>query len=147
MPACRAGRRTQACAAKASAAKVRPLASRFFWQPFARPLLTPLRVQRATAAVQSAEPAGATRRQLLALVGSVAVVLRAKPALAKVPAGFNALKDTTKGYAFIYPVGWQARLDGAASTAAPQPVTPAHCSPDAPRRKLCRTARTRRSRT
>ena len=78
-----------------------------------RPLLTPGRVQRAAAAVLSAEPAGATRRQLLALVGTSAVVLRAKPALAKVPAGFNALKDTTKGYAFVYPVGWQARSGGA----------------------------------
>jgi hypothetical protein len=80
--------------------------------------LTPVRVQRATAVVLSAEPAGATRRQLLVLVGTAAVVLRAKPALAKVPAGFNALKDTTKGYAFVYPVGWQARSGDAAPAAA-----------------------------
>lgn len=37
------------------------------------------------------------------------VLASAGPANAKVPSGFNALKDTTKGYAFIYPVGWQAR--------------------------------------
>lgn len=67
------------------------------------------RVQRVSAVALSAEAAGSSRRQLLALIGSAAAVLAAGPAQAKVPAGFNALKDTTKGYAFIYPVGWQAR--------------------------------------
>ena len=113
--------------------------------------LTPMRAQRAPAAVLSAEPAGVTRRQLLALVGTAAVVLRAKPALAKVPAGFNALKDTTKGYAFVYPVGWQARFGGAAPCATRGPVAPVALT--APRlggarcRKWSRTARTMPSRT
>jgi hypothetical protein len=74
--------------------------------------MVPLSQQRArcaTAVTLGAEAAGSSRRQLLALVGSAAAVLAAGPAQAKVPAGFNALKDTTKGYAFIYPVGWQAR--------------------------------------
>ena len=50
-----------------------------------------------------------SRRTLLALAPAAAVLLAADAVYAKVPSGFVALKETTKGYAFIYPVGWQAR--------------------------------------
>jgi hypothetical protein len=65
----------------------------------------------AAPAAPAAAALAASRRQLLALAAAAAA-LAPRAAQAKVPAGFVALKDATKGYAFIYPVGWQARASG-----------------------------------
>lgn len=54
--------------------------------------------------------AAAGRRQALAATVAAAVFgpsVLLDVAQAKVPSGFNAVKDTAKGFAFIYPVGWQ----------------------------------------
>jgi photosystem II oxygen-evolving enhancer protein 2 len=53
-----------------------------------------------------------SRRNVLAL-GAALAFAAPGAAQAKVPAGFNAVKDTQKGYAFVYPVGWsEVALEG-----------------------------------
>lgn len=48
------------------------------------------------------------------LLGSQALAPVAAFAATKVPGGFTAVKDSQKGYAFAYPVGWQASRSAAA---------------------------------
>ena len=48
------------------------------------------------------------RRQALAL-SAASLALVPLSASAKVPGGYTLVKDATRGYAFIYPVGWEAR--------------------------------------
>ena len=56
----------------------------------------------------------ASRRDVL-LATSVTLAAAAVPdaALAAIPKGFSAVKNTNKGYAFLYPFGWQeVNVDG-----------------------------------
>jgi photosystem II oxygen-evolving enhancer protein 2 len=48
------------------------------------------------------------RRQLVEFTGGAAVAaLLPQAAEAKVPKGFQAVRDTADGYEFLYPFGWQ----------------------------------------
>lgn len=58
------------------------------------------------------------RRDAIVRAGAAALVLGSQTVLpgaalaAKVPSGFTAVKDSQKGYAFAYPVGWQVSAAG-----------------------------------
>lgn len=66
----------------------------------------------------SSEDVSMGRREAVAKAGAIALVLGSQAIApgaafaAKIPGGFNAAKDSGKGYAFAYPVGWQARSGG-----------------------------------
>jgi len=49
-----------------------------------------------------------SRRAALSL-SAAALALAPLSASAKVPGGYSLAKDATRGYAFLYPVGWEVR--------------------------------------
>ena len=71
--------------------------------------------QSATAASSEAD---FSRRQALSLLAmSASATIGGSDALAAIPKGYSAIKNAQKGYAFLYPFGWQeVSVDGAEVT-------------------------------
>jgi hypothetical protein len=68
------------------------------------------RVSCDTSAVSGSAPVARRTAVLLPLLAAPLLAAAAAPAPAHAkgaPSGFNPVKDTQKGYAFFYPVGWQ----------------------------------------
>ena len=59
-----------------------------------------------------------SRRQALSLLAmSASATIGGSDALAAIPKGYSAIKNAQKGYAFLYPFGWQeVSVDGAEVT-------------------------------
>jgi len=66
----------------------------------------------------ASEESDFTRRQALSLLAmSASATVAGGEAQAKIPAGYSAVKNVQKGYAFLYPFGWQeVSVDGAEVT-------------------------------